>query len=141
MKFKFLALILTLTIASWSQTTNSSQPASSDKPSDAKCACCDKMEANASAHHACMHAKSSSKDGKEVASCCSGKDDASCCNSKDGKTCVKTQTASAACCGEKCASEDGKSCCTGKDGKTAAHNCCGGKQCMHDHAEYATPGN
>jgi hypothetical protein len=142
MKFKFVALILTLTIASWAQTTNSAQPAASEKTADTKCACCDKMGANASEHkHACMHAKSSTKDGKDVASCCSGKDDASCCKGKDGKSCAKMQTASAACCEGNCTAGGAKGYCTGKDGKTAAHDCCGGKQCMHDHSEHTAPGN
>ena len=142
MKFKFVALILTLTIASWAQTTNSAQPTASDKAADTKCACCDKMEANASEHkHSCMHARSSTQGGKDVASCCSGKNNAACGQGKDGKACAKTQTASAACCEGECASEDGKGCCAGKDGKATAHNCCGGTQCMHDHPEHATPGN
>jgi hypothetical protein len=141
MKLKFIALTLALTIVSWAQTTNSAQPAASDKPADTKCTCCDKMQANASEHkHACMHAKSS-KEGKDVASCCSGKDDAACCKGKDGMACAKKQTASAAYCEDRCAGKDAKGCCTGKDGKAAAHNCCGGKQCMHDHPEHAAPGN
>jgi len=142
MKFKFIALVLALTVASWAQSTNSTQtPAATDKPSaETKCACCDKISSTAktepSEHkHACMHANA--KDGKEAASCCTGKADASCCNEKDGKSCANTT--SAGCCGEKCT--DMKDCCAAKEGKKTAHNCCGAGHCGHTHHEEPTPGN
>ena len=142
MKYKFIVLVLALAVASWAQSTNSTQiPAGTDKTAaDSKCACCDKMSSTAKSEageqeHACMHA--SAKDGKEAPSCCAGKDDASCCKGKDGKTCAKT--ASAGCCGEKCANM--KDCCSAKDGKKTAHNCCGADRCGHSHHEEATPGS
>jgi hypothetical protein len=139
MKFKFIALLLALTVASWAQSTNSTQAPANDKPAT-KCACCDKMSSTAKSEtgehkHSCMHA--SAKGGKETAPCCTGKDEASCCNGKDGKACTKN--ASAGCCGEKCT--DMKDCCSAKEGKKTAHNCCGTGQCGHEHHESPTPGN
>ena len=80
MKCKMLALILMLTVVSWTQTATQSTPPS-DQPSGtsdkAKCACCDKMAKSDSkdAHAACMR----KHDGKEMASCCTGKDDKESC--------------------------------------------------------------
>lgn len=149
MKFKLIAFVLILAIASWAQTATPA-PSSPDNASpEAKCSCCDKATTGttaASHKHmdACMHAKSGSKDGKEVASCCSGKDKATCCTGKDGNSCAK-MTASAGCCGNHCSAEGAKDCCSDgkdcarKDAKKTAHNCCG-SQCMHAQPQ-PTPGN
>jgi hypothetical protein len=140
MKYKLVALILALTIASWAQSTNSRQAPATDKTAaKTKCACCEKMSSTAkpeSSEHkqACMHA--SAKDGTETASCCAGEDKASCCKGKDGKACTK---ASAGCCGENCA--DMKDCCSAKEAKKTAHNCCGAGQCRHEHHQQPTAGN
>jgi hypothetical protein len=139
MKFKLVALILSLSVASWAQSKNSTQAPPPDKTAT-KCACCEKVSSTAKTEsgehkHACMHANA--KDGKEAASCCTGKADASCCNEKDGKACAKT--ASNGCCGEKCT--DMKDCCYAKEGKKTAHNCCGAGQCGHTHHGEPTPGN
>lgn len=151
MKFKLIAFVLTLTIASWAQTASPSQTPEKTSP-ETKGSCCDKTASGttATSHEhkpACMHAKSGTKDGKEIASCCSEKNDASCCKGKDGKSCAKTE-ASAGCCGDKCSSagaakdccSDGKNCCADKDGKKTAHNCCGAGQCPHNHHEAASSG-
>jgi len=141
-KYKFIVSVLALAVASWAQSTNTTQaPAGTDKANaEIKCAGCDKMSLTAKSEpddhkHACMHA--SAKDGKEASSCCSGKDEASCCKDKDGKSCTKTATAG--CCGEKCT--DMKDCCSTKDSKNTAHNCCGSGRCGHKHHEPPTTGN
>ena len=150
MKFKLIAFVLILSIGSWAQTATPA-PSTPDKASpETKCSCCDKAATGTtttSHKHmdACMHAKSSSKDGKEVGSGCSGKDEASCCKGKDGKSCAK-MAASAGCCGDKCSAagakgccSDGKDCCAGNDAKQTANNCCG-SQCKHAQPQ-PTPGN
>lgn len=77
MKFKMLALILALTVASWAQTTTPATPSTpqqSTEPAD-KAKSCDKM-APADAKDAaacCAHHDMNSTESKEQASCCGGK--------------------------------------------------------------------
>ena len=118
MKYRLLALILTLTVVSWTQTATQAAPSTDQQSASdkSKCACCDKMGKSDSkdAHSCCM----GKHEGKEMASCCSGKDDKSCCG-KDAASCMK----------------DGKmaDCCKGKDGmkcdrkagKDCGKGCCG----------------
>lgn len=146
MRFKMLALILALTVASWAQTTTPTAPSTpqqSTVPAD-RAKSCDKM-APADAKDAsacCAHHDMNSMDSKEKASCCGGKNASakdsmscmrngkdktavSCCKdgcSKDGcgkDGCAKDKTASA-CCGGK----DGKGCCSGKKMEKTAKSCC-----------------
>ena len=150
MKFKLIAFFLILSIASWAQTATPAPSTPEKATPETKCSCCDKTATGtSSASHkhtdACMHTKSSTKDGKEVASCCSGKEEASCCKGNDGKSCAKT-AASAGCCDEKCSTaagtkgcSDHKDCCAGKATKQTAHTCCG-SQCMNGQSQ-PTPGN
>ena len=140
MKLKLIALVLSLTLASWAQSTTSPDEKSTAGDSKATCPCCDKM---ASANQkptdqketqACMGHSSTAKDDKATMSCCAGKDNAGCCG-KDGKSCAKSDPASASCCmGDKDKSQE-MTCCSDKDGKKMTHDCCGGNQCeKHDHA-------
>ena len=119
MKCKMLALILMLTVVSWTQTATQSTPPS-DQPSGtsdkAKCACCDKMAKSDSkdAHAACMR----KHDGKEMASCCTGKDDKESCCSKEGASCMKDGKMAESCKGMKCdhkASQDCRKGCCGSN--------------------------
>jgi len=124
MKYKMIAVILALTVASWAQTatqTNPSTPQQSSPTAESgKCSHHDKMAAAGKDAHACCarHMKHTG-DGKEMAGCCAGKDkDAkSCCDGDDAKSCMKGDKDKSAGCGDSC----------GKD-KTAAA-CCGGKDC------------
>ena len=156
MKFKFVALILALTVMSWAQTATQSNPPSADSstaqtaaPADAKagCSCCEKGATDAKDGASCCHHHAMSADNsKDMASCCGGKDAKSCCDGKDAKACMRTGSdkASAGCCsGAKCADKDGKAgCCTSdKKDATMAMACCGQHgHCpmhdgMHDHAD------
>jgi hypothetical protein len=115
MKYKMLALIMALTVVSWSQDATQSAPATPDKTDKAGCACCDKMAKSDAKndHAACMRKHES----KEMASCC-GKDDACC--AKDGKTaesCCKGKDGTK--CDHKAGKECGKDCCGSKSEKTA----------------------
>jgi hypothetical protein len=105
MRYKTLAFILALTIASWAQTTTPSQTPDSGKTTAAAGPCGDGCAKMASADHkdghSCMHHAASAKDAKETASCGSGKDAASCSAGKDGKSCAKDDKTSASCCGGK----------------------------------------
>jgi hypothetical protein len=127
MKYKLLALILTVTIVSWTQTATQSTSSALQEntaPDKAKCPCCDKMASSDAkdAHAACMR----KHDGKEMASCCSGKDAKSCCNGKEAKHCMNDDKAAASCCKDCCGKEKDKtaSCCR-KSGKECGKGCCG----------------
>ncbi|MGA2857177.1 MAG: hypothetical protein ABSE40_09915 [Candidatus Sulfotelmatobacter sp.] len=121
MKYKMLALILALTVASWAQTATQNTPAAppqSTAPAEkGKCPCCDKMT-GAKEGQSCCHHEMAGKDEKTM-SCCAGKDEKSCCGGTDAKSCKKSDKDKGACCAD-----------YGKD-KTAA-GCCGG-QCGKDH--------
>ena len=145
MRYKMLALILTLTVASWAQTATQSAPSTpqqNTKPVDkAKCSGCDKTAAvDAKETPACCaHHDMSAKDGKE-GSCCVGKnasvkaamscmrngkhENASCCKDGGGKegcgkdSCTKDETASAC-----CDSKDRESCCSGKKAEKTTKSC------------------
>ena len=103
MKCKILALILMLTVVSWTQTATQQAP-STDQQNTAsdksKCECCDKMAKSDSkdAHAACMR----KHDGKGMASCCSGKDNKESCCSKEGASCMKDDKTAAGCCKDGC---------------------------------------
>lgn len=148
MKYKMLALILTLTVASWAQAASQptlSTPQQSTVPTNkAKCACCDKMAATDTKDAAacCTHHDMNAKDSKETTSCCAGKSAmsgakgamscmrtgktnaaASCCNESCSKdSCAKDKTASA-CCSSSC-DKDGKACCAGNKAEKTAKSCC-----------------
>jgi len=120
MKYRVLALILAMTVVSWTQTATQTAPAAPQQnsaPDKAKGGgCCDKMSSDSKdAHGACMR----SHDGKEIASCCAGKDETSC--GKDPKSC----------CGKDASCMKGgtmaESCCKGKDGMKCDHKA--GKDC------------
>ena len=127
MKHKMLALILMLTVVSWTQTATQQAPSTDQQTATdkAKCSCCDKMaKTDSKDAHACCMGK---HEGQEMASCCSGKDEKSSCG-KDGASCVKDGKMAETCCkgkeGMKCdhkASKDcGKRCCgSNKSEKTA----------------------
>ena len=120
MKYRMLALMLALTVASWAQTatqtaTSASQPGAVTTEKS-KCPCCDKMaNSGAKAEHSCCTHEAKTGDGEENA-CCGGKDaktcsrgdkmGASCCKDSCGKD--KTATAS---CGKSCGKECKKGCC------------------------------
>jgi hypothetical protein len=136
MKFRIIALILALSVLSWTQTT--SQPAPDATPSQnapaadtkAGCDCCQ---------------KTASSGDKEAAACCQnmkdGKCDMAACKDKDkdGMACMKgdkTNGAAKACAEGKCCGGEhhGKS--RHHDHETTAMNCCG-DQCdrkSHSHA-------
>lgn len=128
-KYKTLALILALTVASWAQTssqTTPSTPQQSAVPTDkAKCACCDKM-ASADAKDAaacCAHQDTSAKGAMSCMRTNKNKAAASCCKESCGKgSCTKDKT-SAACCAGKCG-KDGKACCAGIKADKTAKSCC-----------------
>jgi len=141
MKYKLLALILTVTVVSWTQTATQSTPSTpqqSTAPDKAKCACCEKLaSADAKDAHACgaRHGDHQA-DAKEMASCCSGKDGVACCGGKDAKSCMKagrdkccsdcdkSKTAKA-CCGSDCQKQcKGGKCCGAKKVETAESDCC-----------------
>lgn len=146
MKLKLMALLLTLALTSWAQTTTATQAPTSDQKSTpaetkATCACCDKMAAsdqkdNQKEGHACMRHSAAGKDDKTAMSCCSDKGNAGCCSGKDGRSCAKNDQAASSCCeGIKKGEGQDMTCCSDKDGKKMTHDCCGGNQCgKHDHA-------
>src|SRR5215831_17767460 len=119
MKHKMLAIFLALTVASWAQTstpTAPSTPQQSSAPTEkAKCPCCSKMSdsdmkdmhASCCAHHDMGNDKAmSSKDSKEMASCCAGKEGMA---GKDAQACMRnSKDKQAASC---CKGSDKNSCC------------------------------
>ena len=135
MKYRILAMILALTVASWAQTSNSN-PASQSATPDKQCACCDNAKAgdasSESSHSCCKH---QSKSGKPMGASCSRKD-GKCC-SGDAKSCMQTEKKGRGCCVDcgkdktakscekNCGKTCGKGCCASKDQK-AAGNCCQG---------------
>jgi hypothetical protein len=143
MKYKMLALILALTVASWAQTATQNTPAApaqSTAPAEkGKCPCCDKMT-DAKAGQSCCHHEMAGKDEKAL-SCCSGKDAKSCCGGSDAKSCMrsdKDKTAccadcgkdktAAGCCGGECGKHHETGCCSHEKSEKTAMNCCD-KQC------------
>jgi len=129
MKYKMLALILALTVVSWTQTSMQPAPSTPQQSTEkAKCPCCEKMAASDSkdAHAACMR----QHDGKDMASCCSGKDGKSCCGGKDAKSCMKDAKDAKSCCKDCCGKDNDKtaSCCNHKAGKGCGKDCCGSKK-------------
>jgi hypothetical protein len=137
MKFKLVALVLSLTIASWAQSTNSSTPEPKSADTKSTCSCCAKADtANQSdpkQTHACMR---KTADGKEVMACCEGKDAKAC----SGEACSKHGEKDAASCCAKTGDTQTMACCSGKNG--SEKGCCDGKQCgQHDHHEHSVPGN
>jgi hypothetical protein len=146
MKLKLIALVLTLTMTSWAQSTPST-PEQISAPADGKmtCACCDRtaatdqksdQQADQRETRACMRHSSEQKDHKITMSCCSGKGAVACCTGKDAKSCAKKDQASGSCCeGSKKGEGHEMNCCSDKDGKTMTHDCYIGNQCgKHDHA-------
>ena len=125
MKHKLFALILALTVISWAQTATQPAPsaASQDAPEKAKCACCDKMAADAKDGHACM--RQGKGDPKDMASCCAGKEGTSCCGGKDAKSCMKGDKTAASCCKEGCGQGKMATCCDRKAAKGCGKGCCG----------------
>src|ERR1022692_1309954 len=115
MKFRFVALILTLALSlfGWAQDTPAAPATPNSTPATQAQGCC---------HHNMADMQAQTKDGK---SCCH--DTAAATNTKDA----------AGCCGkdkDKCDMKDGKSCCAGKDMKAAMkeckkHGCCADGKC------------
>ena len=136
MKFRLMALLLTLTVYSWAQN-----PAPADKPQPEKNA----ATAPASGHDCacCGHHDAVTDPGSEAKAghrCCggheakAGSDKASCCSGKGEMACMKADKAS--CCGQ--AGKDGKGGCSGEamscepgDKTDAQTEGCCGKSCSH----------
>lgn len=128
MKFKMLAFVLALTVASWAQTTTPTPDAGKAPAAQAQCChdCAKTASADHKEGHVCTHHKGSATDAKETASCCEGKESAacskdhaaSCCKDKDGKACAKDDKTAADCCGSKCGHEMG--CHSGKEAKAGS---------------------
>jgi hypothetical protein len=121
MKFRMIALILTLALSlvGWSQDTPAA-PNSSPAPKAEGC-CHHNMAEMKDDKGCCHHAAA---DAKDAASCCSKdkyemKDGKSCCDGKDVKAAMKECKKNGCC-------ADSKSCSKSKGDKTAM-NCCGGK--------------
>src|SRR5579859_2568042 len=124
MKFKMLALILALTVASWAQTSTPTPPSTPQQSTEpaAKAKSCDKMATGDAkdapaccAHHDMQSKDMQSKDGKEMASCCAAK--GSTADAKGGMSCMRNgKHENASCCGK-----DG----CGKEG-------CGTESCAKD---------
>lgn len=128
MRYKTIALMLALTVATWAQTA-SPNPQTSTAPEKTKCACCDKT-ANADGQSCARH-MAKSADGKPMASCCDEKNGKSCCGKdaqcmKEGKGCCsgasQDKTAESHC-GSDCAKSCGKACCSGETQKGST-SCC-----------------
>ena len=143
MKFKLLASILALTVASWAQTTtpNPAAPAAQENAAPqakAECACCAKM-ASGKENKSCCHHEEAGKDEKAM-SCGSGEGPSDYCNGKDAKSCMKAGTGKAASCGDCCGKDHEKDCCAShnKSDKTAM-NCCDQKHCS-EHSPHASGG-
>lgn len=137
MKIKFLALILTLTTLSWTQSTNSTAPADKESAPSASCACCDKMSvgskdtATAKANKNMECCKHTGKDAAAM-SCCSGKAGA------EAKACMQSGKDAGNCCGAgaSCCKEHA-ACCATKSETQTAKGCCQGNKCdrhAHEHA-------
>jgi hypothetical protein len=132
MKYKVIALLLALTMMSWAQSPNTSQPPTNDQNSEnaadkkATPCCCDKMSAEHKDGQACVHDKG----------CCSGKQAASCCNDKEAKACMKGDKTADCCANGKCNDKKMSCCSTKKEQK--AESCCPGMQCgKSDHTHRA----
>jgi len=134
MKFKLIALILTLALSlvGWAQET----PAASAAPNstlapqaapETKACCHHNMADMKDGKGCCQHAAA---DAKDAMACCSKdkcemKDGKSCCHGKDLKAAIKECKKNGCCKDGKCCS-GGKSCGEAKGDKTAME-CCGGK--------------
>jgi hypothetical protein len=124
MRYKTIALMLSLAVATWAQTAGSNPQANTTPTEKTKCACCDKTSApGARDGQSCARHMMQSSDGKQTASCC-GKNGKSCCG-KDAQCmkgdkpccsdCSNDKTASS-CCGTKCGEKCGVGCCGSKKG-------------------------
>lgn len=123
MKFRLLAVILTLSLVCWAQDTPSASTPNST-PAPAK-SCCHHASADAKDTMSCCGGnKCQMKEGK---SCCAGMDmkDAKSCSGKDMKKCMKQCKKNGGC-------ADGK--CCGAAAEKSAMNCCGTKCASHAHA-------
>jgi len=132
MKFRMIALILTLALSliGWSQDTPAA-PNSSQAPQAE--GCCHHNTADAKDDKGCCH--HAAADAKDAASCCSKdkcemKDGKSCCEGKDVKAAMKECKKNGCC-------ADGKSCSKSKGDKTAM-NCCGSKCERHSQTPSAS---
>lgn len=137
MRYKILALILTMTVVSWAQTASQSttpNPQQNSAPAaKAKCPCCDKMAAG---KMKCANHAMQAKDGQDPEAMSSSKDGMSCMRNKQGaaasccgKDCEKNKCGkdkTASCCGDRC-NKDGKNCCAVKAGEKTAKSCCQGE--------------
>lgn len=156
MKYKLIAFLLALTVASWGQTASQTPSPQGDKASPEKpvCASCDKTKAEAAegttqdkaAHSCCAHHDPAAKEGKEPMSCAgmnkdkdagmNMKDEASCCKGKDAAACgAGKDKAAADCCGQNRCEQKGEKSCCGKKTETTAMNCCQGKKAAIDTSE------
>lgn len=140
MKFKSIAFILALTVASWAQTATQNQaPQDNGAPqTQTEHSCCHKM-ANAGSEKSCCHrqtgetANSTSCCSNEKSACCEGKDEKSCMKSANGET--------AATCEECCGKDHEKTCCSpNKSGDEKGMSCQKNKQCAEHCAAHAAAG-
>jgi hypothetical protein len=125
MKYRLIASLLALAIASWAQTTSPAPPSASGKAAQAPCGC-DDAASMAGEGNRCMHPNASG--GKEAMSCCPVKDakqPASCCQGRDGRACGKDSKDAVGCSSSQAAESQEMACCSGKDGKPGNH--CGGR--------------
>jgi len=137
MKFRLIALILTLALAlvGWAQDTPA---APNSTPAPQAKACCHQNMAGKEGKGCCHHAAA---DAKDAAACCSKdkcemKDGKSCCDGKNMKAAMKKRKKNGCCADGKCCPE-GKSCGEAKGAKTAM-GCCGGKCQGHQHTPSET---
>jgi hypothetical protein len=153
MKFRLIASILMLAVASWAQTATQSTPEKANpapKETKASCPCCEKMsgmhhgDMSVGDHHEMSSDDHSSDDHAKVAtddhSCCHGMKEGKCdmaaCKSKEGMACMKASD------GKSASADDKGGCCSGAKGccskmaekDKAAMKCCGDKCDRHEHA-------
>lgn len=140
MKFKSIAFILALTVASWAQTATQNQaPHDNGAPqTQTEHSCCHKM-ANANSEKSCCHQQTG--ETASATSCCSNEKGA-CCESKNEKSCMKGASGeTTATCEECCGKDHEKTCCSpSKSGDEKAMICQQNKQCAEHCSAHAAAG-
>jgi hypothetical protein len=122
MKYKTIASLLALCVATWAQTATTKQ-ANTAPTEKTRCVGCDQTSAaGAKDGQSCARHMTQSADARQTASCGGPKHGKSCCR-KDAQCmkgdqpccsdCSNDKTA-CSCCGSKCGEKCGKGCCGGK---------------------------
>jgi hypothetical protein len=142
MKYKLIASLLALAIASWAQTTSPAPPSASGKAAQATWGWEDPASMAGEGNH-CMQPNAFVSGGKEAmrgGPVKDAKQAASCGKGRDSRACGKDSKDAVGCRGHGAEGHE-MACGSAEDGKPGNHGCGENPRAEHCHHEHAQPGN